>query len=55
MIAAICGNASIWKPSEKTPATAQAVQNILADVLKENQIPEGLPQIEIFTTKIKLK
>ena len=42
MIAAICGNASIWKPSEKTPATAQAVQNILADVLKENQIPEGL-------------
>lgn len=42
MIAAICGNASIWKPSEKTPATAQAVQHILADVLKENQIPEGL-------------
>ncbi len=42
MIAAVCGNASVWKPSEKTPATAQAVQNILAQVLLDNQLPEGL-------------
>jgi aldehyde dehydrogenase (NAD+) len=42
MIAAVCGNASIWKPSEKTPATAQAVQNILAQVIIDNQLPEGL-------------
>jgi len=42
MIAAICGNSCIWKPSEKTPATAQAVQHILADVLKKNELPEGL-------------
>ena len=42
MIAAICGNACIWKPSEKTPATAQAVQNILEHVIKENHLPEGL-------------
>ncbi len=42
MIAAVCGNASIWKPSEKTPATAQAVQNILAQVISDNNLPEGL-------------
>lgn len=42
MIAAICGNACIWKPSEKTPATAQAVQNILEHVMKHNHLPEGL-------------
>lgn len=42
MIAAVCGNASIWKPSEKTPATAQAVQHILKSVLINNDLPEGL-------------
>src|SRR5437868_6112671 len=30
MLAAICGNVSVWKPSEKTPSTACAVQNIIA-------------------------
>lgn len=42
MIAAVCGNACIWKPSEKTPSTAFAVQQIIAEVLKNNDIPEGL-------------
>ncbi|MFM1898932.1 MAG: hypothetical protein RL577_1172 [Bacteroidota bacterium] len=42
MIAAVCGNACLWKPSEKTPATAMAIQHILADVLKRNHLPEGL-------------
>lgn len=42
MLATVCGNACVWKPSEKTPATAQAVQNILSDVLKRNNLPEGL-------------
>jgi aldehyde dehydrogenase (NAD+) len=42
MIAAVCGNVSIWKPSEKTPATAQAVQHIIKSVLVNNQLPEGL-------------
>src|SRR5699024_1789562 len=35
MIAAICGNVSIWKGSEKTPLCSAAVQNIIAEVLKE--------------------
>ncbi|MBB6459835.1 L-piperidine-6-carboxylate dehydrogenase [Flammeovirga kamogawensis] len=42
MIAAIGGNVCIWKPSEKTPLTAIACQNILQDVLKANDLPEGI-------------
>ena len=29
MLAAVCGDVSIWKPSEKTPLTAVAVQHII--------------------------
>jgi len=42
MISAICGNVTLWKPSEKTPLTAIACQNIIKDVLKENDLPEGI-------------
>lgn len=42
MIAAVCGNVTLWKPSSKTPLTAIACQHILADVLKENSLPEGV-------------
>ncbi|MFH5883133.1 aldehyde dehydrogenase family protein [Halalkalibaculum sp. DA3122] len=42
MIAAVCGDVMIWKPSEKVPLCAVAVQNIVADVLKENDLPEGI-------------
>ncbi len=42
MIAAVCGNVCIWKPSEKTPLTGIACQNIIAEVLKENELPEGI-------------
>lgn len=38
-IAAICGNTCVWKPSEKTPLTAVAVQHICNQVLKENNCP----------------
>jgi aldehyde dehydrogenase (NAD+) len=41
-IAWVCGNVCVWKPSEKTPITAVACQNIIQDVLKENGIPEGV-------------
>jgi len=34
MIAAVCGNAMVWKPSPKTPLTAIAVQNIIEPILK---------------------
>jgi aldehyde dehydrogenase (NAD+) len=42
MIAAICGNTMIWKGSEKTPLCAIAVQNIIARVLENNNLPEGI-------------
>ncbi len=42
MIAAVCGNVSIWKPSEKTPLTAIACMNIVAEVLKTNDLPDGI-------------
>ena len=42
MIATICGDTNLWKPSSKVPLCAIAVQNILATVIKENNLPEGL-------------
>lgn len=42
MIAAIAGDVVIWKPSSKTPLTAIAVQNIIADTLIKNNVPEGV-------------
>jgi aldehyde dehydrogenase (NAD+) len=39
-LAAICGNVTLWKPSEKTPLCAVAVQLICNEVLQRNQCPE---------------
>ncbi len=42
MIAAIAGDVVVWKPSSKTPLTAVAVQKIMAEVAKANELPEGI-------------
>ncbi len=42
MLAWVCGNVCIWKPSEKTPLCGIACQNIVAEVFKKNNIPEGV-------------
>ncbi|PWJ58236.1 aldehyde dehydrogenase (NAD+) [Dyadobacter jejuensis] len=42
MIALVCGNVCIWKPSEKTPLTAIACQRIVQRVLQSNGIGEGV-------------
>ncbi|MGZ5283471.1 MAG: L-piperidine-6-carboxylate dehydrogenase [Bacteroidia bacterium] len=42
MLAAVCGDVCIWKPSEKVPLCAIAVQNIIAKVLAANGLPEGI-------------
>ncbi|MEM1319173.1 MAG: aldehyde dehydrogenase family protein [Bacteroidota bacterium] len=42
MIAMVCGDVCIWKPSEKTPLCGIACQNIMQKVLKENEVPEGV-------------
>ena len=41
-LAWVCGDVCIWKPSEKTPLCSIACQKIIADVLKENNMPEGI-------------
>lgn len=38
----VCGNVCVWKPSEKTPITGVACQALIAEVLAENGIPEGV-------------
>jgi len=42
MLAWVCGNVCIWKPSEKTPLCAIACQNIISKVFAVNNIPEGV-------------
>lgn len=42
MIAAICGDVCIWKPSEKAPLSAIACHNLMKEVVIENDLPEGI-------------
>ena len=41
-LAWVCGDVCVWKPSEKTPLCGVACQNIIAQVLQENDLPEGI-------------
>ena len=52
MIAAVCGNVTVWKPSEKTPLTAIACANIIQSVLLKNDVPEGVFNVIIGDRKI---
>ncbi len=42
MLAWVCGDTCIWKPSEKTPLCSVACQQIVARVFAENKVPEGV-------------
>ncbi len=42
MLAMVCGNVCVWKPSEKTPLCAIACQHLLAEVFAKNNVPEGV-------------
>src|SRR5690606_23858233 len=42
MIAWVCGNTCVWKPSEKTPLCSIACQQIAAEVFERNGVPEGV-------------
>jgi aldehyde dehydrogenase (NAD+) len=42
MLAWVCGDTCIWKPSEKTPLCSIACQHIIADVFARNGVPEGV-------------
>ena len=51
-LAWVCGDVCIWKPSEKTPLTAVACQNIIAGVLRRNNVPEGVSCIVVGDYKV---
>jgi len=42
MIALVCGDVCVWKPSEKTPFCALACHHIIASVLANNKVDEGV-------------
>ncbi len=42
MVAIAAGDVVVWKPSSKTPLTAIAIHNIISDVLRKNEVPEGV-------------
>ena len=52
MLAWVCGDVCIWKPSEKTPLCAVACQNIISTVLKRNNVPEGVSCLVIGDYKL---
>ncbi|HEU4607457.1 MAG TPA: aldehyde dehydrogenase family protein, partial [Chitinophagaceae bacterium] len=42
MIAWVCGNVCVWKPSEKTTLCGIACQHIVSEVFQKNNVPEGV-------------
>jgi aldehyde dehydrogenase (NAD+) len=42
MLAWVCGNTTVWKPSEKTPLCAVACQRIVSEVFAKNNVPDGV-------------
>lgn len=51
MLAMICGDVVVWKPSSKTMLSALAVHNIIAKVLKDNDVPEGVLNLVAASSK----
>ncbi|MGY6559505.1 MAG: L-piperidine-6-carboxylate dehydrogenase [Nitritalea sp.] len=42
MLAWVCGDVCVWKPSEKAPLSALACQKIVAPIFARNGYPEGI-------------
>ena len=42
MLAWVCGDVCVWKPSEKVPLCSIACQHIVNEVFARNQVPEGV-------------
>lgn len=42
MLAWVCGDTCVWKPSEKAPLSGVACQNIIREVFEKNAVPEGV-------------
>ena len=51
-LAWVCGDVCVWKPSEKTPITALACQQITKEVFDANGVPEGVSGLVIGGAEI---
>ncbi|HEY3788427.1 MAG TPA: aldehyde dehydrogenase family protein [Urbifossiella sp.] len=48
MIAFVCGDTVVWKPSEKTPLTALACQEVVSEVMNDMpEVPDGISTVVI--------
>ena len=54
MIALVCGNVCLWKPSKKTPLSAIATQKIISSVFKKNNVDEGICSLVIDCSERKI-
>ena len=45
MLAWVCGDVCIWKPSEKAPLCGIACQHIIEKVFAKNNVPEGISNV----------
>ncbi len=52
MIAWVCGDVCVWKPSEKVPLCAVACQHIVNEVFAANGVPEGVSGIVVGDLEI---
>ena len=52
MIALVAGDVVVWKPSSKVYLCAVAVHKIVARVLKENNVPEGVLSLVAAESKV---
>jgi aldehyde dehydrogenase (NAD+) len=51
MLAMVCGDVVVWKPSSKVMLCSIAVHKIIADVLKKNNVPEGVVNLVAASSK----
>jgi len=51
MLALVCGDVVVWKPSSKVMLCAVAVHNIISDILKKNHVPEGVINLVAGSSK----
>ena len=54
MIALVCGNVCLWKPSKKTPLSAIATQKIIYHVFEKNNVDEGICSLVIDCSERKI-
>ncbi|MCX7605707.1 MAG: aldehyde dehydrogenase family protein [Bacteroidia bacterium] len=52
IIAAVCGDTTIWKPSEKAPLSAIAIFSLLQETIREHDLPEGVCTLIIGDAQI---